>query len=94
MCPITLDIMFEPYATTIGNSYEQSQLQECIKKNGYRDPLTQEYFGRKFLIQNKVFKKDIKRFLLRHPECWDSQDFYTDDNGNLNYKYDLLQYNS
>lgn len=40
VCPLSLEILREPCCTQMGNTYEKAMLEECIQKQGPKDPLT------------------------------------------------------
>ena len=41
-CPISLEVMIDPKLLSSGHSYEKEEIKKHFKKNGLKDPLTNE----------------------------------------------------
>ena len=68
-CPITTVIMQEPVRAADGFFYEQSAIQDWIKRSANpRSPLTNETLSNLKLVKDTAFAKKLKRYILRNPQ--------------------------
>jgi STIP1 family protein 1 len=66
-CPITMEIMMDPWVTSSGISYEKQAILEHLKQNGEFDPMTRKTCRIYDLQQNVNLKNYIESFLEKNP---------------------------
>ncbi|CAI2366286.1 unnamed protein product [Moneuplotes crassus] len=85
-CPISLEVMIDPKILSSGHTYEKEEIIKHIKKNGYRDPLTNE------LLQDVQFdnmpgninlRQAIEDYLEKNP--WAYKHHKDEDYSNISF---------
>jgi hypothetical protein len=61
MCPLTLDILWDPVITPSGYSYERKAISEFIRKYGI-DPFTKNHLKENDLIPNIQLKEAVSHY--------------------------------
>lgn len=74
LCPISQEIMKNPYIDGDGNSYEYKEILEWLKKK-QTSPITRNPLQPSQLIPNRALKSMIEKFLDAHPELADGSKF-------------------
>jgi hypothetical protein len=67
MCPITCDVMTNPYIDREGNSYEYDAIVEWISRKK-ESPITRNYLDETHLSPNRALKEAIEKAIFEHSE--------------------------
>ncbi|MEI6529720.1 MAG: U-box domain-containing protein [Candidatus Falkowbacteria bacterium] len=62
LCPITLDIMFDPVLAADGRNYERSAIERWLREHNNTSPFTREIINNR-LTQNMDLRAEILEFL-------------------------------
>lgn len=65
ICPISQEIMTDPYVDTDGNSYEHSCIMEWLQRSSY-SPITRNYLDPDKLVPNRILKSLIEEFKAKN----------------------------
>ncbi|CAN8269558.1 unnamed protein product [Cochlearia groenlandica] len=65
-CNITLEIFRDPVISPSGVTYERAAILEHLKKVGFFDPITREYFDPSKLVPNLAIKEAVAAYLEKH----------------------------
>ena len=94
LCPLTLDIMWDPVLDCEGNTYERYAIEQWLSQNR-RSPLSQQPCHPKLLISNRVLRDIIHQsmgseWVKEQQDCSEtiSQDYTTDNINNKHDKHD------
>lgn len=71
LCPLTLNIIWDPVVSPSGYTYEKNAIMEFIRKYGC-DPVTRQLISETLLYPNFQLKEAIQHYLttaLRYPFC-------------------------
>ena len=64
-CPISLEVMIDPKLLSSGHSYEKEEIKKHFKKNGLKDPLTNENVKAE-QIDNINLRQTIEDYLEKY----------------------------
>ena len=65
VCPLTLDVMEEPYLSPEGHNYERSAIMKWVAEYG-SSPMTREKLLPSYLSRNRALETKIRLFLMQN----------------------------